>query len=140
MARMNKEQVIGMLFDADFDSGGESEIDEDMSFPFPMQDEDDEYTPSLQCSPRESLVASPALTEWDTTSEESGSEIEQESVSRRGRVRGRGRGRGRGRARGRGRGSTQRNRQRSPHARGMKHFCILYVYTNKTIPHNSECK
>ena len=45
MARLNKEQVIGMLFDEDFDSGGESEIEEDLAFPLPMAEETG-YTPS----------------------------------------------------------------------------------------------
>ena len=45
MARLNEEQALAMLFNADFDSGGESEIDEDLAFPLPQPD-DIEHSPS----------------------------------------------------------------------------------------------
>ena len=44
MARLSGKQVLGILFDPEFDSGGDSEI-EDPSFPLPHLEERD-YTPS----------------------------------------------------------------------------------------------
>ena len=143
MATMNKEQVIGMLFDSDFDSGGESEIEEDPVFPLPMPEET-EHTPS----PEQSPFASPTVGRDSSDEEQCETEDvlsqkreSQESEaggrtgrsvqgSGRGRVTGRGRGRGRGRrtrvGRGRGTGGTFNNRDRSPHAQGKviyhKHF------------------
>ena len=72
MTTLSGEQVLGMLFDPDFDSGGESEIEEDPAFPLPRPEEVDR-TPSPPPPP------SPPR--------------------RRGRGRGRSRGRGRGRER-----------------------------------------
>ena len=72
MTTLSGEQVLGMLFDPDFDSGGESEIEEDPAFPLPQLEEVDR-TPSPPPPP------SPPR--------------------RRGRGRGRGRSRGRGRGR-----------------------------------------
>ena len=51
MARLNREAVLGMLFDPDFDSGGESDIEEDQAFPLP-QPEDVDSSPPV--SPRSS--------------------------------------------------------------------------------------
>ena len=45
MANLSEQQVLGMLFDPDFDSGGESDIDEDAAFPLPQLDEI-EHSPS----------------------------------------------------------------------------------------------
>ena len=36
MATLNREQVIGMIFHEDVDSGGDSEIEEDQAFPLPV--------------------------------------------------------------------------------------------------------
>ena len=45
MASLSEEQVLGMLFDPEFDSGGESDIEEDLAFPLPQADEL-EHSPS----------------------------------------------------------------------------------------------
>ena len=45
MARLNEEQALAMLFNSDFYSGGESEIDEDLAFPLPKPEEA-EHSPS----------------------------------------------------------------------------------------------
>ena len=50
MAGMNEQEVIEMLFDPDFDSGGESDIEEDEAFPLPQLEEVDS---SPNPSPRE---------------------------------------------------------------------------------------
>ena len=57
MANLSEQQVIGMLFDPDFDSGGESDIDEDVAFPLPQLDEI-EHSPS---SPPESSLTESQL-------------------------------------------------------------------------------
>ena len=105
MARLNDEQVLGMLFDDDFDSGGESDIEEDPAFPLP-QPEDIEHTPSPQPTVGEGDISSPS------TVQNSGSESEDETEGLRTRGRGRGHRRWRGRGRGRGRGS-QREREKA---------------------------
>ena len=123
MARINEEQVIGMLFDPDFDCGGESDIDEDLAFPLPHPEEED-HSPSPEPLESEWRDGSSELEEeW----EDEENTIVQERRRRGGRSRGRGRrGRGRGRSRGRGRGGREigsgRNmaisRDRSPPAPG----------------------
>ena len=56
MARLSGEQVLGMLFDPEFDSDGESEIEEeDPSFPLPHLEERD-CTPSPPPGSSYSLV------------------------------------------------------------------------------------
>ena len=52
MAGISEEQVIGMLFDPDFESGGDSEIDEGVAFPLPEQ-EDENQSPSPSPTPLE---------------------------------------------------------------------------------------
>ena len=37
---MDEQQVLGMLFDPVFDSGGESDIEEDIDFPLPRLEEE----------------------------------------------------------------------------------------------------
>ena len=132
LARLNEEQVIGMLFDPDFDSGGESEIKEDLAFPLPHPEEPD-YRPRSS-SPLVARGGSCRLAQRITSPQ---SEIERESEcecayeierGRRGRARARGRGRGRARGRGRGRGTqSSQGRERSPATQG----------NNKTINGNS---
>ena len=143
---MNKERVIGMLFDSDFDSGEESELEEDPAFPLPMPEET-EHTPG----PEHSLFASPTVgrdeeqceTEDVLSQERESQENEARGAggrtgrsvqgSGRGRVTGRGRGRGRKTRIGRGRGTegTFNNRDRSPHAQGK-------VFTNISQPIKSN--
>ena len=52
IAHLNKDQVIGMLFDPAFDSGGDSDIGDDLAFPLPMP-EDENCSPSPQVMPQE---------------------------------------------------------------------------------------
>ena len=49
MGGISSDQVLGMLFDLDFESGGESDIDEDTAFPLPHC-EVLELTPSRSAS------------------------------------------------------------------------------------------
>ena len=91
MARLNEEQALAMLFNPDFDSGGESE-----TFPLP-QLEEAEHNPS----PPPQWGYSPETEESDgergsrsETSPLSESEVDEAWESERGRSRARGRGRG----------------------------------------------
>lgn len=140
MARLNKEQVIGMLFDEDFDSGGESEIEEDLAFPLPMAEETG-YTPSPQQIQAESPAISSDEDQCETENQlenlsqnrESGDRERQgreeersvRRVTRRGKAgsaRGAGSRRGRAGVTGTGGGRTTGRqssiRDRSPHAQG----------------------
>ena len=108
MARISSDQVLGMLFDPDFESGGESDIDEDPAISLP-QCEELELTPSRLPSP---LI--------EEISGERETEIERELTSQ-GRRGGRGRGRrGRGRRVRASARSTDReqSRDRSPLRQG----------------------
>ena len=94
MARLSGHDVLSMVMDPDFDSGGESEIEEVDSFPLPRDDFDLSPSPSPLPSPSPSPSPSPP------------------SSAEQGRGRS-GRGR-RGRGRGRGGGHTSGARDRSP--------------------------
>ena len=106
-----------MLLDHDFHSSGESEIEEDLAFPLPQQEEVDHSPPpeSLAAEERGSSTRdmSPPESELDENWE---SERDSLGRGRRGkRGRGRGRVRVKGRSTGRGRDSA---RERSPCTQG----------------------
>ena len=81
MDMYSRDQVVEMLFDDDEDSGEASEIDEDLSFPLPRVDDDEESLDSPSQSP-----SSPPRSPQSPSPSPS-------PPSSRGRGRGRGRGR-----------------------------------------------
>ena len=87
MARLNEEQALAMLFNSDFDSGGELEIDEDLAFPLPQPD-DIEHSPSPPPRWNDSRQTEESDRESDgrrETSPVSENEVDEERESERGR-------------------------------------------------------
>ena len=98
VARLSDGEVLGMLFDPDFDSGGESYIDEDPAIPLPQCD-DLEDSHSQSPSPRTKDRSKRQIEE----SESEGELLSEDRRRGRGKVGRRERGNG---VRGRGRGTA----------------------------------
>ena len=116
MAKLSKDQVIGMLFEDDLDSGDESDIHEDLAFPLPAPGKpEDSPSPQLSLLQSGRDCSDDELFEGEDEAQSVSEEFDREELER-GRMSGR-----RGRAASRGRAMSVRGtgaRDRSPHARG----------------------
>ena len=114
MAGISEEQVIGMFFDPNFESGGDSEINEDVAFPLPEpEDENPLYRHRIRRGSMRDTEAS-VQSENEVEEEWEGEEVRGRVERRvaRGRRGRRGRG-GRGGRGSRARGSARRGGSRS---------------------------
>ena len=106
MAVYTAEEAIQVMFGEEFDSGGESEIEEDPAFPLPRpsSDSDSEDEREDRSVPLPSSSDSESESDGKHPDSFAGRSRSNSPPATRGRGRGRGRERGRGRQRGMGRG------------------------------------
>ena len=119
MAVYTTDEVLDVIFEADFDSGGESDISEDPSFHLPQESDEQPESDGEQL--HGTIRESPSSGS-DVETSYSSDPNRSRSLPRRGsgrvHVSGRGRGLGRGQTSYRRRGSGYRGRGRSRRGRG----------------------